>query len=112
MISTAPDPGVTAPYGDDVDYPEAGRPVVLEPPPPGMWRGAAGMAVAVLAPLPGFLVGGVLGAGTMGESVDPMFIAFRGHRDRRDRTAGRAVARGPAVAALLSEELGRVLIRR
>jgi hypothetical protein len=76
MTSAAPDPGITAPDGDDVDAPEVGRPVVLEPTPPGMWRALLGMAVAVLAPMLGFLVGGVFGAGTIGESVDPMFISL------------------------------------
>ncbi len=76
MTSAAPDPGITAPGDDDVDAPEVGRPVVLEPTPPGMWRALLGMAVAVLAPMLGFLVGGVFGAGTIGESVDPMFISL------------------------------------
>jgi hypothetical protein len=76
MTSAAPDPGITAPGGDDVDAPEVGRPVVLEPTPPGMWRALLGMAVAVLAPMLGFLVGSVFGAGTIGESVDPMFISL------------------------------------
>jgi hypothetical protein len=76
MSHAAPDPHVTAPGGDDVDGLEAGRPIVLEPTPPGMWRTLLGMAVAVLAPMLGFLVGGVFGAGTIGESVDPMFISL------------------------------------
>lgn len=53
-----------------------GRPVVLEPTPPGMWRALLGTAVAVLAPLFGFLVGGIFGAGTTGDSVDPMFLSL------------------------------------
>lgn len=53
-----------------------GRPVVLEPTPPGTWRALLGTAVAVLAPLFGFLVGGMFGAGMVGESVDPMFLSL------------------------------------
>ena len=75
MTSAAPDPAVTA-QGDETGAPEAGRPVVLEPTPPGMWRVLLGTAVAVLAPLLGFLVGGAFGAGTVGESIDPMFISL------------------------------------
>ncbi|ODQ86496.1 hypothetical protein [Mycolicibacterium holsaticum] len=55
---------------------ESGRPVVLEPTPPGMWRALLGLAVAVLAPLFGFLVGGMFGAGTIGDTVDPMFLSL------------------------------------
>ena len=35
-----------------------------------------GLAVAVLAPLFGFLVGGIFGAGTVGDSIDPMFLSL------------------------------------
>ncbi|BBX18655.1 hypothetical protein [Mycolicibacterium duvalii] len=59
--------------GDEV---APGRPVVLEATPPGLWRALLGGAVAVLAPLFGFLVGGMLGAGTTGDSMDPMFLAL------------------------------------
>lgn len=71
MSSTTPDPAtVDEPASDD------GRPVVLEPTPPGLWRALLGTAVAVLAPLFGFLIGGTFGAGTTGESVDPMFLSL------------------------------------
>ncbi|MGV0579231.1 hypothetical protein ABQF17_07510 [Mycolicibacterium elephantis] len=53
-----------------------GRPVVLEPTPPGMWPTLLGLAVAVLAPLFGFLVGGMFGPGTIGDTVDPMFLSL------------------------------------
>jgi hypothetical protein len=76
MTSAAPDPAVTAPGDDDLGGPGVGRPVVLEPTPPGMWRALLGTAVAVLAPLLGFLVGGAFGAGTIGYSIDPMFISL------------------------------------
>jgi hypothetical protein len=76
MTSAAPDPAVTASVDEDLDGPGVGRPVVLEPTPPGMWRALLGTAVAVLAPLLGFLVGGSFGAGTVGDSVDPMFISL------------------------------------
>ncbi|WP_460359442.1 hypothetical protein [Mycobacterium sp. ZZG] len=73
MTSATPEPAVTA---SDVDAIEAGRPVVLEPTPPGMWRVLLGGAVAVLAPLLGFLVGSIFGAGTIGDSIDPMFVSL------------------------------------
>ncbi|MDX1883251.1 hypothetical protein [Mycolicibacterium sp. 120270] len=76
MTSAAPDPAVTPPGDEDLAGPGVGRPVVLEPTPPGMWRALLGAAVAVLAPLLGFLVGGAFGAGAIGESVDPMFISL------------------------------------
>ena len=41
-----------------------------------MWRALLGMAVAVLAPLLGFLVGGILGVGTVGDSIDPMVLSL------------------------------------
>ncbi len=74
MTSAAPDPAVSMPGGDDLEG--VGRPVVLEPTPPGMWRALLGTAVAVLAPLLGFLVGGAFGAGTIGDSIDPMFLSL------------------------------------
>jgi hypothetical protein len=76
MTSATPDPAVTAADDEDLGGPGVGRPVVLVPTPPGMWRALLGTSVAVLAPLLGFLVGGVFGAGTIGESMDPMFISL------------------------------------
>lgn len=76
MTSAAPDPAATASGDEHLDGPGVGRPVVLEPTPSGMWRALLGTAVAVLAPLLGFLVGGSFGAGTVGESIDPMFISL------------------------------------
>ncbi|KUI22760.1 hypothetical protein AU193_10710 [Mycobacterium sp. GA-1285] len=73
MSSTTPDP---AAVGESDVAPDDGRPVVLEPTPPGLWRALLGTAVAVLAPLFGFLVGGIFGAGTTGDSVDPMFLSL------------------------------------
>lgn len=67
MTSTPPEP-------ESID--ESGRPVVLEPTPPGMWQALLGLAVAVLAPLFGFLVGGMVGVGESGDSVDPMFLSL------------------------------------
>ncbi len=72
MNSTAPDSAAV----DEFGAAEPGRPVVLEPTPPGMWRALLGMAVAVLAPLLGFLVGGILGVGTVGDSIDPMVLSL------------------------------------
>jgi hypothetical protein len=70
-----PDPSAASDV-DDLDAPGTGRPVVLEPSPPGLWRALLGGAVAVLAPLLGFLVGGIFGAGTAGDSMDPMFLSL------------------------------------
>ncbi|MEO3761036.1 hypothetical protein ABGB19_22475 [Mycobacterium sp. B14F4] len=75
MSSTAPDPATVDEAGAE-DAPEVGRPVVLEPTPPGTWRALLGTAVAVLGPLFGFLVGGAFGAGTTGDSMDPMFLSL------------------------------------
>lgn len=72
MSSTAPDPATA----DATDPPQPGRPVVLQPNPPGLWRTLLGSAVAALAPLFGFLVGGAFGAGTTGDSIDPMFLSL------------------------------------
>jgi len=72
MNSTAPDSAAV----DEFGAAEPGRPVILEPTPPGMWRALLGMAVAVLAPLLGFLVGGILGVGTVGDSIDPMVLSL------------------------------------
>ena len=80
MNDTAPDPAaVTAPGPDPDDgdgTPEPGRRVVLESTPPGLWRVLLGVALAALAPLLGFLVGGIRGAGKVGDKVDPMFISL------------------------------------
>lgn len=73
MSSTTPDPATVHEAGGAS---EPGRPVVLEPTPPGLWRALLGAAVAVLAPLFGFLVGGIFGAGTTGDSMDPMFLSL------------------------------------
>lgn len=75
MNSAAAGPATVDEPGAD-DTSEVGRPVLLEPTPPGTWRTLLGTAVAVLAPLFGFLVGGIFGAGTTGESIDPMFLSL------------------------------------
>ena len=101
MNSTAPDPAAV----DEFGAAEPGRPVVLEPTPPGMWRALLGMAVAVLAPLLGFLVGGIFGSRTVGDSIDPMVLSLfigiiiGGHR----ATCG-ALRRSPAVDSFPSED--------
>ncbi|HEY9265477.1 MAG TPA: hypothetical protein VIQ11_12820 [Mycobacterium sp.] len=61
---------------NEIDVPEPGRRVVLEPTPPGLWFALLGGALAVLAPLLGFLVGGAFGAGEATDSVDPMFLSL------------------------------------
>jgi hypothetical protein len=61
---------------NDIDMPEPGRRVVLEDTPPGLWRALLGGCLAVLAPLLGFLVGGVFGVGETTDAVDPMFLSL------------------------------------
>lgn len=72
MSSPASDPATV----DEAADPSAGRPVVLEPTPPGFWRTLLGAGVAVLAPLFGFLIGGMIGAGAVGDKVDPMALSL------------------------------------
>lgn len=52
-----------------------GRPVRLEPTPPGLWRVLLGIGVAALAPLFGFLIGGSAGM-TDDRANDPKFLAL------------------------------------
>ncbi|WP_296606461.1 hypothetical protein, partial [Nocardioides sp.] len=49
----------------------AGRPVVLEPMPPGWWLVIGGTVLAALGPLFGFLIGSMIGEGD-GDGMDPI----------------------------------------
>lgn len=49
----------------------AGRPVVLEPMPPGWWLVICGTVLAALGPLFGFLIGSMIGEGD-GDGMDPI----------------------------------------
>lgn len=60
---------------DDAPVPP-GRPVRLEPTPPGFWRVMLGAIVAVLAPLFGILVGTSVGAPDTGGAMDPLYWGF------------------------------------
>lgn len=60
---------------DDAPVPP-GRPVRLEPTPPGFWRVMLGAIVAVLAPLFGILVGTSVGAPATGAAMDPLYWGF------------------------------------
>lgn len=51
----------------------AGRPVTLEPLPPGWWPLIGGGILAALGPLFGFLVGSMIGRGD-GEGLSPLYI--------------------------------------
>ncbi|WP_394214100.1 hypothetical protein [Brachybacterium vulturis] len=53
-----------------------GRPVRLEPTPPGFWRVLLGAIVTVLAPLFGILVGTSVGAPASGGAMDPLYWGF------------------------------------
>lgn len=49
----------------------AGRPVVLQPMPPGWWLVIGGTVLAALGPLFGFLIGSMIGEGD-GDGMDPI----------------------------------------
>ena len=51
--------------------PSAGRPIVLEPMPPGWWMVIGGVVLAALAPLFGLLLGSMIGEGD-GTGLDPI----------------------------------------
>jgi hypothetical protein len=53
--------------------PTAGRPIVLEPMPPGWWLVIGGVVLAALAPLFGFLVGSMIGEGD-GDGLSPIYL--------------------------------------
>lgn len=57
------------------EYSNAGRPVVLEPVPPGWWPVIAGTVLAALGPLFGFLVGSMIGQGD-GEGLSPLLLSL------------------------------------
>lgn len=60
---------------DDTPAPP-GRPVLLEPTPPGFWRVLGGGVVAVLAPFFGILIGSTLGADDPDSRMDPLYWGF------------------------------------
>jgi len=78
MSSPTHEPAPVAPAPDEgLDHPGTGRPVVLEPTPPGLWGVLLGVGLAALAPLFGFLIGGVLGRGDPAEgSFDPLALSL------------------------------------
>lgn len=53
---------------DEQTTPARGRPIRLEPMPPGLWGVILGVIAGVLAPLGGFLIGSILGVGSGGLS--------------------------------------------
>jgi len=57
---------------DDDAVPPPGRPIVLEPTPPGLWTVVVGAVIAVLSPLFGFLIGTAIGARDT-EMMSPIF---------------------------------------
>lgn len=60
---------------DDTPAPP-GRPVRLEPTPPGFWRLVLGLIVALLAPFFGILVGSGMGALDAARRMDPLYWGF------------------------------------
>lgn len=81
-VGPTPASGVRSEDGDRVgltggDLPIApGRPVRLEPTPPGLWRVMLGAIVTVLAPLFGILVGTSVGDPAGGGAMDPLYWGF------------------------------------
>lgn len=60
---------------DDTPAPP-GRPVRLVPTPPGFWRVAGGVIVAMLAPFFGILIGSTVGAEDPAVRMDPLYWGF------------------------------------
>lgn len=60
---------------DDAPAPP-GRPVRLEPTPPGFWRLVLGAIVALLAPLFGILIGSGMGSRDAGRTMEPLYWGF------------------------------------
>lgn len=56
--------------------PPPGRPVRLEPTPPGFWRLVLGAVIAVLAPFFGLLVGSSMGGHDTASSMGPLYWGF------------------------------------
>ncbi|MGA4670358.1 hypothetical protein ACPCG0_11290 [Propionibacteriaceae bacterium Y1923] len=56
--------------------PKPGRPVVLEPLAPGVWTLILGAALAVLAPLFGFLIGTTYGPGDGSRAINPIELGL------------------------------------
>ena len=70
------DQSVSAPSTPTQSGETRGRQIRLEPLPPGMWGVVLGVALGVLAPLGGFLIGSILGPGALGAPIAPMFLSL------------------------------------
>jgi len=67
MSSESETPTVTAPG--------TGRPVVLTPMPPGWWGVIGGGIIAALGPLFGFLIGSMIGPGSVDDDgLSPLYL--------------------------------------
>lgn len=60
---------------DDTPAPP-GRPVRLEPTPPGFWRVLGGAIVAVLSPFFGILIGSTRGSEDVARRMEPIYWGF------------------------------------
>lgn len=60
---------------EDDTPPPPGRPVRLEPTPPGFWRAVGGAVLAVLAPFFGILIGSTMGNEDPASRMDPLYWA-------------------------------------
>ena len=56
--------------------PAPGRPVVLVPTPAGFWKVVGGIAVGMLAPLFGILIGSTLGSAEAANRMDGLYWGF------------------------------------
>ena len=56
--------------------PTPGRPVVLVPTPAGFWKVVGGIAVGMLAPLFGILIGSTLGSAEAANRMDGLYWGF------------------------------------
>ncbi|MFB9732714.1 hypothetical protein [Ornithinimicrobium kibberense] len=61
---------------EDDTPPPPGRPVRLEPTPPGFWRAVGGAILAVLAPFFGILIGSTMGNEDPASRMDPLYWGF------------------------------------
>lgn len=69
--------GVPGPRAHDDDaLPAPGRPVRLVPTPAGFWRVVGGIAVAMLGPLFGILIGSTMGSPEAASRMDPLYWGF------------------------------------
>ena len=75
MAKTPPDDSTTS-RNDTETTPPPGRPVVLEAAPSGLWMTVTGAAIALLAPLFGFLIGTAIGRDGGGVGLSALYLGL------------------------------------